>query len=57
MIMTDLAYILSVYPDNHPQKYQDASLFSFALGCGQRASTCKNILLSDIHQVRYYEGN
>jgi hypothetical protein len=52
--MTDNLQILSLYPDTHPMKLKDASLFTFALGCGARAITVSHLRLSDIVQVTYY---
>lgn len=46
--MPDLLHILNSYPHGHPRFYEDASCWSFALGCGARAITCANIKLQDV---------
>jgi hypothetical protein len=49
--MSDLKKIIHYYPDEHPKKNRDLSLFSFAHKTGARAISCSAVKISDIALV------
>jgi len=46
---------MKAYPEDYPEKCLEASVFSFALGCGARAVSCANVHFSDVKIIELEE--